>query len=32
MMPGKEKPPVAATTEDQSKTVEAIDSRLIAIR
>ena len=32
MMPGKEKPPVAATTEDQSKPVEAIDSRLIAIR
>lgn len=32
MMSGKEKPPVAATTEGQSKTVEAIDNRFIANR
>lgn len=30
--PDNEKPPVAATTEGQSKTVEAIDNRLIANR
>lgn len=32
MRSGKDKPPVAGTTEGQSKTVEAIDNRIIANR